>query len=162
MNPKKPHPTYDSPQGPVKDFVRFMIENDEPPQYRSLDEAITAARQSFSEGEDCLCDMGDGFGPRRASKILDDIEDPVNRVLMFERIAANLRRQFTARDCAAVNLAAEMERQASLLRPMIANGGDPSFDMNDGKGIRPLPAILDELDADEAFANAISRDSREA
>lgn len=86
-------PTYETPQGPVRDFIRYLAEDTAPPQHATLDAAIAHARQVIADGEDPLCDMGDGLGPRHASKILDEIEEPTRCALLFERIRSDLRQK---------------------------------------------------------------------
>lgn len=49
MKPKKPHPTYDSPKGPVKDFLRFLEEADTPLIEGPFQDAVERARQSLRE-----------------------------------------------------------------------------------------------------------------
>ncbi|WP_306753862.1 hypothetical protein [Paracoccus actinidiae] len=86
-------PTYETPQGPVRDFIRYLAEDTEPPKDQPLAEAIAHARQTIAEGGDFLCDMGDGLGPRHASKILDEMEAPARCALLFERIRTDLRQK---------------------------------------------------------------------
>lgn len=86
-------PTYETPQGPVRDFVRYLAEATDPPKDQPLAEAIAYARQTIAEGGDFLCDMGDGLGPRYASVILDEMEDPARCALLFERIRTDLRQK---------------------------------------------------------------------
>lgn len=131
-------PTYDSPQGPVRDFIRYLAEDMTPPQHATLDAAIAHARQIIAGGQDHLCDMGDGKGPRPASEILEELALPDGWRVLWRQIETNMT--------------TSMESQTQALRAMIAAGDDPIYDMGDGEGARPLSAILDELDADDVFA----------
>ncbi|VDS10732.1 hypothetical protein PARHAE_03951 [Paracoccus haematequi] len=90
MTLKKPHPTYDSPQGPVKDFVRYIAEDDSPVCADPFDVQVERARRSLREGEDFLVDMGDGAGPRLASVVLEEVANPVTWAAMLARINRNI------------------------------------------------------------------------
>lgn len=89
-------PTYDSPRGPVRDFISYLNEDDSPVQSRPLSDAIRQAHESIADGGDFLCDMGDGRGARFASEILKEIEDPASRERLFESIAENVKLQIIA------------------------------------------------------------------
>ncbi|MFC3168702.1 hypothetical protein [Paracoccus fontiphilus] len=98
MEPKKPHPTYDSPHGPVKDFVRFIAEADSPVCEDPFNVQVERARRSLQDGEDFLVDMGDGSGPRLASVVLEEVANPETWALMLARINRNIERAMIAED----------------------------------------------------------------
>lgn len=85
-------PTYETPQGPVRDFIRYLAEDTEPPRDEPFDQAIARARQTIANGEDPLCDMGDGSGPRLASEILEDIANPEIWAPLLAKINQNIER----------------------------------------------------------------------
>lgn len=83
-------PTYDTPQGPVRDFIRYLAEDTEPPRDEPFDQAIARARQTIADGEDPLCDMGDGKGPRLASEILEELAQPDGWRVLWRQIETNM------------------------------------------------------------------------
>lgn len=93
MTQKKPHPTYDSPLGPVKDFIRFLAEDDSPVCTDPFGVQVERARRSLQEGEDFLVDMGDGSGPRLASVVLEEVANPITWAAMLAKINQNVDRR---------------------------------------------------------------------